>query len=69
MPRTNPTKGKAAEKNLSIAFGVHDAFNLRQEHAGRAAAGDDPQLKAMFETSAEVLGGLVKPFRRLAKRL
>jgi hypothetical protein len=23
---------------------------------------DDPQLKAMFETSAEVLGGLVKAF-------
>jgi uncharacterized membrane-anchored protein YhcB (DUF1043 family) len=24
---------------------------------------DKPQLKAMFETSAEVLGGLVKAFR------
>jgi uncharacterized membrane-anchored protein YhcB (DUF1043 family) len=24
---------------------------------------DDPQLKAMFETSAEVLGGLTKAFR------
>jgi uncharacterized membrane-anchored protein YhcB (DUF1043 family) len=24
---------------------------------------DEPQLKAMFETSAEVLGGLVKAFR------
>ena len=24
---------------------------------------DDPQLKAMFETSAEVLGGLIKAFR------
>jgi hypothetical protein len=23
---------------------------------------DDPKLKAMFETSAEVLGGLVKAF-------
>jgi hypothetical protein len=23
---------------------------------------DDPQLKAMFETSAEVLGGLIKAF-------
>jgi len=24
---------------------------------------DEPQLKAMFETSAEVLGGLIKTFR------
>jgi hypothetical protein len=24
---------------------------------------DEPRLKAMFETSAEVLGGLVKAFR------
>jgi hypothetical protein len=24
---------------------------------------DEPQLKAMFETAAEVLGGLVKAFR------
>jgi hypothetical protein len=24
---------------------------------------DEPQLKAMFETSAEVLGGLIKAFR------
>lgn len=24
---------------------------------------DDPRLKAMFETSAEVLGGLIKAFR------
>jgi hypothetical protein len=24
---------------------------------------DEPQLKAMFETSAEVLGGLVKAFQ------
>jgi len=24
---------------------------------------DDPQLKAMFETSAEVLGGLIKAFQ------
>ena len=24
---------------------------------------DDPQFKAMFETSAEVLGGLIKAFR------
>ena len=24
---------------------------------------DEPQLKAMFETAAEVLGGLIKAFR------
>jgi uncharacterized membrane-anchored protein YhcB (DUF1043 family) len=24
---------------------------------------DEPQLRAMFETSAEVLGGLIKAFR------
>jgi hypothetical protein len=24
---------------------------------------DEPQLKAMFETSAEVIGGLIKAFR------
>jgi len=29
---------------------------------------DEPQLKAMFETSAEVLGGLVKAFRDYEKK-
>ncbi len=29
---------------------------------------DEPQLKAMFETSAEVLGGLVKAFEDYAKK-
>ena len=29
---------------------------------------DEPQLKAMFETSAEVLGGLVKAFRDYEQR-
>ncbi len=29
---------------------------------------DEPQLKAMFETSAEVLGGLVKAFGDYEKR-
>ena len=29
---------------------------------------DEPQLKAMFETSAEVLGGVVKAFRDYEKR-
>jgi hypothetical protein len=27
---------------------------------------DEPQLKAMFETSAEVLGGLIKAFHPVA---
>jgi hypothetical protein len=29
---------------------------------------DEPQLKAMFETSAEVLGGLMKAFRDYEQR-
>ena len=29
---------------------------------------DDPQFKAMFETSAEVLGGLIKAFDDYDKR-
>jgi len=29
---------------------------------------DEPQLKAMFETSAEVLGGLVKAFDDYEKK-
>jgi hypothetical protein len=29
---------------------------------------DEPQAKAMFETSAEVLGGLVKAFQDYEKR-
>jgi len=29
---------------------------------------DEPQFKAMFETSAEVLGGLVKAFEDYAKK-
>ena len=29
---------------------------------------DEPQLKAMFETSAEVLGGLVKAFSDYEKK-
>ena len=29
---------------------------------------DEPQFKAMFETSAEVLGGLVKAFRDYEKK-
>jgi len=29
---------------------------------------DEPQLKAMFETSAEVLGGLVKAFADYEKK-
>jgi hypothetical protein len=33
--------------------------NLRQD----LKTVDEPQLKAMFETSAEVLGGLIKAFR------
>jgi hypothetical protein len=29
---------------------------------------DEPQLKAMFETSAEVLGGLVNAFRHYEEK-
>jgi hypothetical protein len=29
---------------------------------------DEPQLKAMFETSAEVLGGLIKAFRNYEQK-
>jgi hypothetical protein len=36
-----------------------DIDHLRQD----VATVDEPQLKAMFETSAEVLGGLVRAFQ------
>ena len=29
---------------------------------------DEPQLKAMFETSAEILGGLIKAFQDYEKK-
>jgi hypothetical protein len=29
---------------------------------------DEPQLKAMFETSAEVIGGLIKAFQDYEKK-
>ena len=29
---------------------------------------DEPQFKAMFETSAEVLGGLIKAFKHYEQR-
>jgi hypothetical protein len=36
-----------------------------REDIGKA---DEPQLKAMFETSAEVLGGLIKAFDDYEKK-
>jgi hypothetical protein len=40
--------------------------NDRRKQAGAPGGGsrvDEPQFKAMFEASAEVLGGLIKAFR------
>jgi seryl-tRNA(Sec) selenium transferase len=49
---------------------LHHTRNMQQrlsetiDHLRRDIAKvDEPQLKAMFETSAEVLAGLVKAFR------
>ena len=39
---------------------LHDITNHLREDVQKV---DEPQLKAMFETSAEVLGGLEKAFR------
>ncbi|MCG2628517.1 hypothetical protein L6654_17925 [Bradyrhizobium sp. WYCCWR 13023] len=39
---------------------LHDIRNHLREDVQKV---DEPQLKAMFETSAEVLGGLEKAFR------
>ena len=39
---------------------LEETMNHLREDVGKV---DDPQFKAMFETSAEVLGGLVKAFR------
>lgn len=39
---------------------LHDIRNHLREDIEKV---DEPQLKAMFETSAEVLGGLEKAFR------
>lgn len=43
---------------------MQKAFQELQDHPRKDVEEvDEPQLKAMFETSAEVLGGLVKAFR------
>jgi len=40
------------------------AFQQLQDHLREDIEKvDEPQLRAMFETSAEVLGGLIKAFR------
>jgi uncharacterized membrane-anchored protein YhcB (DUF1043 family) len=39
---------------------LQDTMNHLREDIGKV---DEPQLKAMFETAAEVLGGLIKAFR------
>jgi hypothetical protein len=39
---------------------LQEIMNHLREDVGKV---DEPQLKAMFETSAEVLGGLIKAFR------
>jgi hypothetical protein len=39
---------------------LQEIMNHLREDIGKV---DEPQLKAMFETSAEVLGGLIKAFR------
>jgi hypothetical protein len=39
---------------------LKDVMNHLREDVDKV---DDPQFKAMFETSAEVLGGLIKAFR------
>ncbi len=39
---------------------LHEIRNHLREDIGKV---DEPQLKAMFETSAEVLGGLEKAFK------
>ena len=39
---------------------LEETMNHLREDIGKV---DEPQFKAMFETSAEVLGGLVKAFR------
>ncbi|MBR0688497.1 hypothetical protein JQ612_11565 [Bradyrhizobium manausense] len=39
---------------------LHDIRNHLREDISKV---DEPQLKAMFETSAEVLGGLEKAFK------
>ncbi|RAZ84336.1 hypothetical protein DPM33_31640 [Mesorhizobium hawassense] len=43
---------------------MQKAFQQIQDHLREDITKvDEPQLKAMFETSAEVLGGLIKAFR------
>jgi hypothetical protein len=39
---------------------LEETMNDLREDIGKV---DEPQFKAMFETSAEVLGGLIKAFR------
>lgn len=39
---------------------LEDLMDELRDHVEQA---DDPQAEALFETSAEVLGGLVKAFR------
>jgi rubrerythrin len=43
-----------------MAQRLQDTITLLREEVDKV---DEPPLKAMFETSAEVLGGLVKAFK------
>jgi hypothetical protein len=57
--------GSAADRNplhhtQKMQRRLQDTITHLREDIGKV---DEPQLKAMFETAAEVLGGLIKAFR------
>ncbi len=51
--------GDPRHHTLKMAKRLQDTIAHLREDVKKV---DEPQLKAMFETSAEVLGGLVKAF-------
>lgn len=58
MPDTDDRHPRHHTRKMQKA--LSEIQNHLREDIGKV---DEPQLKAMFETSAEVIGGLIKAFR------
>ena len=58
MPDTDDRHPRHYTRKMQKA--LSEIQNHLREDIGKV---DEPQLKAMFETSAEVIGGLIKAFR------
>jgi hypothetical protein len=74
-----PSRKPSRSKELTMAAQANDPRHHTQNMQRRLREAmdhmredikvvDEPQLKAMFETSAEVLGGLIKAFQDYEKK-